>query len=343
MAFTAKNTGEDDGAYSAGDTFWMPCAGSSPTCALEDFALQIFQFHANRLELRSGNDYDELTSGAEWWTQCIPHDSEIGFHWDKDYTLEEDAGIEVFPHLGTVTYLTGHNSAPTIFLEHSPRFFMSESAASDDEPQGLQSDYTGTIKRAWLSAPTAGKHVCFDGKHLHGAPDNLSTLFKQNPTSQSSSVKLDESQNPAKKQRTNTPGSRVTFLVNIWFNWKPLGASRLPASFVKRMSTAQLTHRFSPKADPVVEGSTLPGDGKGAAESMSLVRRKFEQQDSTHAIEIQFEGSRRFEPGASVALTFDSPKGGSPMARVTLCSDDESESEEESDGSESDESSEPDD
>ena len=32
----------------------------------------------------AGRHYEVETSGAEWWTQYIEHDAEIGFHWDKD-------------------------------------------------------------------------------------------------------------------------------------------------------------------------------------------------------------------------------------------------------------------
>ena len=36
----------------------------------------------------------------------LEREDEVGFHWDKDYAVEGQ-GVNVFPHLATVTYLTG--------------------------------------------------------------------------------------------------------------------------------------------------------------------------------------------------------------------------------------------
>jgi hypothetical protein len=33
--------------------------------------------------------------------------------------------------------------------------------------------YKGVIPGGWLSHPEKGKHICFDGKLLHGAPGML--------------------------------------------------------------------------------------------------------------------------------------------------------------------------
>ena len=38
-----------------------------------------------------------------------------GFHWDRDYGLEESEGLCLYPHLATVTYLSDVG-APTIVL-----------------------------------------------------------------------------------------------------------------------------------------------------------------------------------------------------------------------------------
>eukprot|EP01052_Picozoa_sp_SAG31_P003332 SAG31_NODE_126_length_23665_cov_6.178987_27_plen_75_part_00 len=35
----------------------------------------------------------------------LEQSDEIGFHWDKDYSVEGQ-GVNVFPHLATVTYLS---------------------------------------------------------------------------------------------------------------------------------------------------------------------------------------------------------------------------------------------
>ena len=129
-AFTATSvqTGEESSGglgVSSGDTYWVPAAvaegsddKSDVRCGLEALAREIFEFHCLRLGLDAKHDYDPLTSGAEWWTQCIESDAEIGLHWDKDFSFEEQSGMDLFPHLATVTYLTSGGSesqqAPTI-------------------------------------------------------------------------------------------------------------------------------------------------------------------------------------------------------------------------------------
>eukprot|EP01035_Chromulina_nebulosa_P018091 gene18091-23740_t len=52
---------------------------------------------------------------AEWWTQVIDSNDDIGFHWDKDYGIEESTSFNLFPHLGTVTYLSDYGG-PTVVL-----------------------------------------------------------------------------------------------------------------------------------------------------------------------------------------------------------------------------------
>jgi hypothetical protein len=39
----------------------------------------------------------------------------LGFHWDKDEELRIECGVFVFPHISTVTYLTG-TGAPTVIM-----------------------------------------------------------------------------------------------------------------------------------------------------------------------------------------------------------------------------------
>ena len=81
--FTARATGIH--GYSEGTTFWVG-ASTKPSTALERLALSIFEHHT------ADANFDTSRSGAEWWTQAInPHD-EIGFHWDRDYSMEADQG-----------------------------------------------------------------------------------------------------------------------------------------------------------------------------------------------------------------------------------------------------------
>ena len=45
----------------------------------------------------------------------MDNEDAVGWHWDKDYSAEAN-GVNVHPHIGTVTYLCD-NGAPTVFLE----------------------------------------------------------------------------------------------------------------------------------------------------------------------------------------------------------------------------------
>ncbi|CAG9465101.1 unnamed protein product [Pedinophyceae sp. YPF-701] len=170
-------------AYSTGETFWLQ-ANAAPRCALEQLALLVFEAHTDTAR------FDAASSGVEFWTVCIKSDDAVGWHWDKDYDMEQD-GVNVCPHLGTVTYLT-EGGAPTVVLDHTA-------------PLTTESSCQGSAKRAWISWPSVGKHMCFDGRYLHGAAPELAGAV---------SPKAGE--------------ERVTFLANIWLNHTPRGAKRLP-------------------------------------------------------------------------------------------------------------------
>jgi hypothetical protein len=66
-----------------------------------------------------------------------------------------------------------------------------------------------------VSCPKVGKHISFDGRFLHAASSQLLS------TSASG----------------GSPSSRITFLVNIWLNHRPLGVQTFPSSLLQRMST----------------------------------------------------------------------------------------------------------
>ena len=63
------------------------------------------------------------------------------------------------PRVAAVTYLSD-NGVPTLICDkRSP-------PPSDVEKKTLN----GSINKAWLTHPSFGKHVAFDGRYLHGAP-----------------------------------------------------------------------------------------------------------------------------------------------------------------------------
>lgn len=41
---------------------------------------------------------------------------------------------------------------------------------------------SGEAKKAWVSLPCLGKHICFDGRYLHGAPAELALGNKPSDT-----------------------------------------------------------------------------------------------------------------------------------------------------------------
>ena len=347
-AFTSSATDEGDESaerlgVSSGETYWQG-AGATPLCALEALALEVFHFHVKRLGLEAEKDYMPEESGAEWWTQCIDNrDGEIGFHWDKDYSLEEETGVDVFPHLATVTYLSDKpGGAPTIIFDHAP------GAASSivDQEDGLEVDvseadvgggveakqvaenaadntnaaastrsapstsssssapttstplspvacceespYTTTgqasIRRGWLSSPFIGKHICFNGRHLHGAAQSLASAFATRSSPSPSNNATEPLSKRLKRpighstvdEEAESGGLRVTFLVNVWLNWKPLGAERLPNDIAAAMETRHesLGRRGYFSSERTIGGakrdssssSSSSGDGSGGCD-----------------------------------------------------------------------------
>lgn len=108
-AMTARHTCDSSSGLSEGQTFFVS-ASEAPRCALEAMAKAIFDFHTSGLQ-----DFCTSSSGAEWWTQYVDERDDIGFHFDRDYGLEEK-GFCIHPHLATVTYLVGFG-APTLVLD----------------------------------------------------------------------------------------------------------------------------------------------------------------------------------------------------------------------------------
>ena len=189
-------------AYSRGKTFWASASAAfDPRCVLEALALETFR-RATREAMRKSEEsggeedarltYDPETSGAEWWTQVIDDEDEIGWHWDKDYALE-GSGVNVHPQLGTVTYFCD-GGAPTVVVDRP----------TEVEYDGDSGDVgvCGDISSCSISWPEWGKQITFDGKLLHGAPSE----FSRTPTQSR---------------------KRITFLVNVWLNHKPLTAEQL--------------------------------------------------------------------------------------------------------------------
>lgn len=222
------------------------------------FAMQahtIFHAHVDGLQDEASNGdgkqkllYDPERSGAEWWTLVLDahsaegkekrtqnetddddeeEDDEVGMHFDADYGLEAQMpNFLLHPRVATITYLSDIG-VPTLILDkRSP-------APSDVDKKGL----AGDINKAWLSHPSFGKHVAFDGRLLHGAPGEYfpaadSTAKSSEPKAKR--AKVDQDFNNGKV----FSGKRITFLVNIWLNHCPIDAEILDDEVVSKLTTS---------------------------------------------------------------------------------------------------------
>ena len=239
--FTAR-TRNDQQSYSAGITYFLPCE-LQPRCALEALVSSIFEAHTSHLEKSS---FVRELSGAEWWTLVMDEteeehekgtnaskeqldtktdadaaesedgddDDEVGMHFDADYGLEGQApGLLLHPRVATVTYLSDFG-APTVVLHHrSP------------PPQQI-SELTGAVECGWISHPSIGKHMAFDGRLLHGAP---SVFFPPK-----SSTRTDDD---GSKKKAKVDQRRITLLVNVWLNHCPLDAEPIEEETISQLKT----------------------------------------------------------------------------------------------------------
>lgn len=234
-------------------TFWLPAHDDfKPRTTMERLAKEIFDFHVTRkLSKAEKENIDWDKSGAEYWVQrrrifydagkqadssteeknrkiisaspsFLKNDSSaIRFHWDKDEELvdQSDGNIVVNPQISTVTYLTDGGSPTVIFPYCFPRDEEhdddddddnegnndNDNCSSDEKLEINESDNNKTtnIKNIFASYPKLAKHISFDGRFLHGCPSDLQIIENDNGNN------------------NNGDGVRITFLVNMWINWRP--------------------------------------------------------------------------------------------------------------------------
>ena len=128
----------------------------------------------------------------------------------------------VHPHLSTVTYLTDNVvSAPTLVLECRV------------DPHTGAVDEQRSFKAGYASWPRKGKHLKFDGSLLHAAPIDLmptnSNKFDEYSTHGRS---FSRSHQKEEERRCR----RITFLVNIWLNYKPVNVKPFPETMLDKLS-----------------------------------------------------------------------------------------------------------
>ena len=189
--------------HNSGNTHFIR-ASDAPRCLLESFALDIFQFHTRNLK----KTFDPEKSGSEWWCQVVDSSSTIGFHWDRDYGKEDEEGINVYPNLATVTYLT---------LCGGPTLIMNKVGLPKSKD-----DHSGSCDEIFISSPRIGKHIAFDGKLLHAAPSDF----------------VNGGNNKSRLDEKDEQGvfKRITFLVNIWLDNKPEQAKELSSELLKHFT-----------------------------------------------------------------------------------------------------------
>ena len=169
-------------SYSRGSTYWI-ASNMQPQIGPEKIAQDIFKHHTKHCQ-----NMNPAQSGAEWWTLSLDHDSEVGWHWDKDYGIEASMELNVYPQVGTVTYFT-NEGVPTVVADLAAAPLVDDTELPDK------------ASKLWVSYPTRGRHFAFDGRFLHAAKEiNHAPLGKK--------------------------ATRVTLLVNVWVNHKPVSASR---------------------------------------------------------------------------------------------------------------------
>ena len=228
-------------------TFWISANSDKqqPRCYLEKMALEIFHHH-----VPSGVYYDKQTSGAEWWVQIRPsppagrysmHSSDngedgeddmakagISFHWDKDedFRLLTGGSMYIHPHISTVTYLTDIG-APTMVLSKRVDPMSGANISDDGDVDGL------------ISFPKQGKHLSFDGRYLHAAPSDLLSdgLFEEQ-------IKFDKPEDKKQLKVLERRHRRVSFLVNVWLNYKPYNVNPFPDTMISNLSKIDLLGDF---------------------------------------------------------------------------------------------------
>ncbi len=235
----------------------MSASDVEPRCYLEKLALEVFHHHVPPPSPHFF--YDPETSGAEWWVQIRPSppagrysqladandkDDDMGktgisFHWDKDEDLRLLTGgsMYIHPHLSTVTYLTDLG-APTMVLSKRVNPMTGEYLEEGD----------GENVDGFVSWPKRGKHLSFDARYLHAAP---SDLMEKGLFDKQCKFEVSDDMDEKEKKVLQRRHRRVTFLVNIWLNYKPFNVNSFPETMIGNLSKTDM-----------IESSLFGSDGK---------------------------------------------------------------------------------
>lgn len=225
--------------------------------------------------------------------------SGICFHWDKDEDLRLLMGGNMYlhPHISTVTYLT-NIGAPTMALNYRVDAMTGQYLDPADEKvesretKGASDDGIGAGAgggnpvQAYISWPKRGKHLSFDGRYLHAAPSNLmkeGVWKEQTKVMPASNTNQDERE----RKKFERQHRRVTFLVNIWLNYKPFNVNEFPECMLDKLSKVPKDPTpilFSPHDKEQAatcscqEYSSVGGGGTGGVTEKGEKEVKFEWQ-----------------------------------------------------------------
>lgn len=197
---------------SAAKSFWID-RKSEPLCLLEAFAQEVASYHLS--------DY----VGAEFWVQIRNNevnDRGLELHFDKDEKLCALKDIWKHPAIATATYLDvtslglTNGGAPLLVFDTS----STDNASSN----------AGGPKSSWLVFPKENRHVAFGGDLLHGIPDELEAVLASDPLAHPNKPTPPRSIDGV---RPTAHYTRVSILVNVWTDVKPLGLKRIDWTGIK--------------------------------------------------------------------------------------------------------------
>eukprot|EP00039_Didymoeca_costata_P029614 m.25525 g.25525 ORF g.25525 m.25525 type:complete len:437 (-) comp7712_c0_seq1:11-1321(-) len=194
-----------------GKSYWLQ-KDQTPKCGLEMLAKHILTCHTATIPSNLA------VEGIEWWAQvrgpAHPQGHSIGFHWDRDEVLaDKEPGNIKHPIVATVTYLTDIG-APTVVFDVTPLPY----------PSKREGVLTTETDSGFLSHPAPGKHIAFDGRLLHGVPEELMIRSKKN------------TEKPKRRKTVTSPNlekNRITFLANVWSK-KPLDIETFPDNIISK-------------------------------------------------------------------------------------------------------------
>ena len=167
---------------------------------------------------------------------------------------------------------------------------------------------TGATTNGYLSWPRRGKHLCFDGRYLHAAPADLMPEGEFERQRGAIDGEGTRGGGPANNDALSSDGKggagaseedgdegaeirrrkaeavllrrrrrRVTFLVNVWLNYKPFGVKPFPEGMVDKLSGGREEEEEGGRDESLAYLFPRPvdggeGEGEGEGENGDITR-----------------------------------------------------------------------